>query len=315
MSPAVPDLGALAARLAGPPLTRFAPAPTGFVHLGHVVNAIYVWGLARALGGRVLLRVEDHDRVRSRPAFEAALVEDLAWLGFEPDAGASPLLRQSDAPHAYADAVAGLARHHAVYACACSRTSIGGERYDGRCRDRGLRAGPGLGLRVRLGPDPERFEDARLGPQVQTPADQCGDLLLRDRDGHWTYQLAVTVDDRRQAVTLVVRGEDLLASTGRQVALARLLGRATPPVFLHHPLLLDSGGRKLSKSASDTGVRELRAAGLAPAEVIGMAAAAVGLLEDGTPVPAARVAALFARPRPGGSAPRMPGSPDPGPLR
>jgi len=295
MPPVRPDLAALAARLPGPPLTRFAPAPTGFLHLGHVVNAIYVWGLARALGGRVLLRVEDHDRVRSRPEFESALLEDLAWLGFEPDLGASPLLRQSDTPDVYADAVARAAQRSHVYACACSRKDVGGARYDGRCRDLGLQPGPGVGLRVQLTGMVESFVDALLGPQRQTPAQQCGDLLVRDRDGHWTYQLAVTVDDLRQAVTLVIRGEDLLASTGRQMGLGRLLGRATPPVFLHHPLLLDPLGRKLSKSAADTGVRELRAAGLSPSEVVGRAAAAVGLLEDRRAVSAADVEALFER--------------------
>jgi len=312
MSPARPDLAALAARLPGPPLTRFAPAPTGFLHLGHVVNAIYVWGLARALGGRVLLRVEDHDRVRSRPELEAALLEDLAWLGFEPDAGVSPVLRQSDTEDAYIAAVAGLAQRAGVYACACSRKEVGGARYDGRCRDLGLAPGPGVGLRVRLAAGTESFVDALLGGQSQAPAEQCGDLLVRDRDGNWTYQLAVTVDDLRQEVTLVIRGEDLLTSTGRQIALGRMLGRSTPPVFLHHPLVLDPLGRKLSKSAADTGVRELRASGLAPAEVVGMAAAAAGLRGQGNPIPAGHVDTLFG-PRPA----RITGSeaPDPGSLR
>src|SRR4030095_14611554 len=93
-----PDLGALTSQLGPSPLTRFAPSPTGYLHLGHVVNAIYVWGLARALGGRVLLRIEDHDRIRCRPDYERALFEDLAWLGFEPDIGLDPQLRQSETP-------------------------------------------------------------------------------------------------------------------------------------------------------------------------------------------------------------------------
>jgi glutamyl-tRNA synthetase/glutamyl-Q tRNA(Asp) synthetase len=122
---------------------------------------------------------------------------------------------------------------------------------------------------------------------------QCGDVLVRDRDGYWTYQFAVTVDDTAQDMTLVVRGRDLADSTGRQVALARLLGRRAAPTFLHHPLILDPAGRKLSKSAHDTGIRELRAAGQSPETVVGLAAAAVGLIEGPRPVPAGSVAALF----------------------
>jgi glutamyl-tRNA synthetase/glutamyl-Q tRNA(Asp) synthetase len=148
---------------------------------------------------------------------------------------------------------------------------------------------------VALDERPERFEDLRLGPLEQTPAAQCGDLLIRDRDGQWTYQFAVTVDDMRDDVTLVVRGEDLLASTGRQIALARALGRDTPPRFLHHPLILKPDGEKLSKASGDAGVRELRTAGLAPAEVIARAAAAAGLRAPGGRICADRVADLFSR--------------------
>jgi glutamyl/glutaminyl-tRNA synthetase len=232
------------------------------------VNAIYVWGLARARNGRVLLRIEDHDRIRSRPEFEAAILEDLDWLGFTPDAGRHPVLRQSDEEAAYADALDRLRRSHHVYVCDCSRKAIGGERYPGTCRDRGLEDRPGRGLRVRIEPGEEPFVDGLLGPQVQSPADDFGDILLRDRDGNWTYQFAVTVDDGRQGVDAVIRGTDLLSSTGRQIRLARMLGRAEPPAFFHHPLILNRSGEKLSKSNRDTGVRELRAAGLTPHDVI-----------------------------------------------
>jgi len=114
----------------------------------------------------------------------------------------------------------------------------------------------------------ERFVDLRLGPQEQRPSEQCGDLLARDRDGNWTYQFAATVDDHVQEVTLVIRGVDLLASTGRQIQLARLLGRSAPPAFLHHPLIMKSTDQKLSKSDGDTGIRELRARGWTPSRVI-----------------------------------------------
>jgi glutamyl-tRNA synthetase/glutamyl-Q tRNA(Asp) synthetase len=286
------DLDALAARLPPRPLTRFAPSPTGYLHLGHVVNAIYTWGVARALDGRVLLRIEDHDRLRSRPEYERALLDDLQWLGFNADIGP---VRQSDELQAYEQMLARLAQSHHVYSCDCSRKDIaaaapdstGEIRYPGTCRvAQPSRAADAMGIRVEIGPGVERFLDARLGPQAQDPSAQCGDPLLRDRDGFWTYQFAVTVDDMRQGIDLVIRGEDLLASTGRQIRLARMLGRTNPPVFLHHALIMKPGGEKLSKSSGDTGVRELREAGVSPEDVIARAAEA------------ARVTDAFARARP-----------------
>ncbi|HEV8123997.1 MAG TPA: glutamate--tRNA ligase family protein [Gemmatimonadales bacterium] len=270
------------ARLPSPLVTRFAPAPTGFLHLGHVANAVYVWGLARLGSGAVRLRIEDHDRQRARPEFEAAIRNDLEWLGLAPD---GDLTRQSDRADRYHAAREQLGP--LVYACSCSRRELAGEaeppsgeelRYDGRCRERNLAWEPGLSLRVRLDDSVVRFDDILLGAQVQRPADQCGDLLIRDRRGNWTYQFAVTVDDRDQEISLVIRGRDLLNSTGRQIALARLLGRRVPPAFLHHPLLYRPDGAKLSKSNRDTGVRELRAAGYSAEQVIAMAARSVGLL-------------------------------------
>lgn len=243
------------------------------MHLGHVANAIYVWGNARARGADVLLRIEDHDRIRCRPQFEDALLEDLDWLGFRADAGREPLLRQSDEPEAYQEALESLGRRHHVYACGCSRKTLGGAPYDGRCRNRGLTWRAGLGLRVEM--------------------DGGEHLLLRDRDGHWTYQFAVTVDDWRQGITVVIRGQDLLDSTARQIALARMLGRPEPPEFIHHPLIIKPDGAKLSKSAGDTGVADLRRAGLSPADVIGLAAAAVGLIPAARPLDESGVASLF----------------------
>jgi glutamyl-Q tRNA(Asp) synthetase len=257
-------------------LTRFAPSPTGYLHLGHVVNAIYVWGIAQARGGRVRLRIEDHDRLRCRPEFDRALLEDLDWLRFEADEGRHPPDRQSEHPEIYEAALRQLASRYHVYGCTCSRKDIGAERYDGRCRDRGLALGPGVGIRIAL--------DA---------PDESGDLLLKDRDGHWTYQFSVTVDDVRQGITTVIRGEDLASSTARQIRLAEMLGRPSPAEYVHHPLIVGAGGAKLSKAARDTGIRELRAQGLTPEIVIGQAAAAVGLVAPGTALPAADVASLF----------------------
>jgi glutamyl-Q tRNA(Asp) synthetase len=301
------ELATLAARLPARPLTRFAPSPTGYLHLGHVANAVWTWGLARALGGRVLLRVEDHDRGRCRPEYEAALLDDLEWLGIEPDAGTPAELRagrsafrQSDSSEAYVDALGRLGGR--VFACECSRKDLAREsgdplneetRYSGRCRARGLAPGPGLGLRLRMDPGIERFSDARLGEREQDPSVQCGDLLLRDRLGRWTYHFAVVVDDLRHGVDLVVRGEDLLDSTGRQIRLARLLGGPSPAVVLHHPLIRKPGGPKLSKSSGDTGIRELRAAGLRPEEVLGRAAHQTGLQSEPAPVRPRDLAKLF----------------------
>jgi glutamyl-Q tRNA(Asp) synthetase len=276
-----------------PPVTRFAPSPTGYLHLGHVVNAIYTWGVARALDGRVVLRIEDHDRIRSRPEFVEALLEDLDRLGFTCDEGRRPLLRQSDRDGIYTEALETLRPRGRIYACDCSRTEIGGERYAGRCRDRALPERPGIGLRVQIDPGPVHAVDLMRGAIEQVPAEQCGDVLIKDRDGNWTYQFAATVDDWRQGITLVIRGADLESSTGRQVAIAGMLGRREPAIFLHHPLILDARGQKLSKSAGDTGVRELRAQGVPAAEVIGAAAYAVGLISAATPVQAAHVSSLF----------------------
>jgi glutamyl-Q tRNA(Asp) synthetase len=303
----LPDLRALAARLPARPRTRFAPSPTGWLHLGHVVNALYTWGVAGALGGTVLLRIEDHDRERSRPEYERGIVEDLEWLGLEAEgpgcATFERVPRQSAREASYTRALQSLEGRGLVYACTCSRKKIGqfafdgaGElKYPGTCRARGLPSGPGAGLRVRLEPGVERFDDVLMGAHAQDPAAQIGDLLIRDRLGGWTYQFAVTVDDGEQRVDLVIRGADLLASTGRQIRLARLLGRRDPPVFLHHPLLHASTGVKLSKSNRDTGIRELRARGLSGADVLGLAAARAGLIDRPRPVVASEVPSLFRR--------------------
>lgn len=278
-APLLPTLAQLTDTLPPHPRTRFAPSPTGYLHLGHVVNALYVWSIARALGGRVLLRIEDHDATRCRSEFERAIHEDLAWLGLTPDESTP---RQSGSGPVYSAALARLAGSYKVYACDCSRRTLAQEvedvfgeetRYPGRCRDRDLPPGSGRGMRIAMAPGVETFVDAWLGPQSQEPALQCGDLLVRDRLGNWTYQLAVTVDDGRQGIDLVIRGEDLLQSTGRQIRLARMLGRAQPPVFLHHPLIRKPGGDKLSKAGHDTGLRELRAGGATPASVLHEAAA------------------------------------------
>jgi glutamyl-tRNA synthetase/glutamyl-Q tRNA(Asp) synthetase len=283
--------------------TRFAPAPTGHLHLGHAVNAVWVWGLAHAFGGRVMLRLEDHDRGRCRADYEHSILDDLDWLGLVPD-GATPATfragphtqRQSDNTARYAARLSELDTHGLVYACRCSRAEIASPVYPGTCRHAAIPHDATSARRVVMAGDaPVQFDDLRLGAQSQDPMTQCGDLLARDRTGNWTYQFAVVVDDLEQDIDLIIRGEDLLESTGRQFRLARLLGRATMPSVLHHPLVWHPDGRKLSKSAGDTGLRELRAAGRSAAEVLGRAAQLGGLADSPRPIPAKSLGDLFDR--------------------
>jgi len=291
------------ARLPAQPTTRFAPAPTGLLHLGHLVNALYAWGIARATGGRVILRIEDHDRQRSRRAFEIAILDDVERLGLLPDApslaelraGPSPF-RQSDDQAPYAAAVETLRTQGRVYACTCSRAALlawVGPGCAGGCRERGLSDdAPDAALRAWIGAGEEAFDDLLSGPQAGDPSAD-GDVTLRDRHGNWSYPVCVVVDDLRHEVDLVIRGRDLLDATPRQLRLGKLLGRATPPAFLHHPLLRKPSGAKLSKADHDTAIRDLLQGGATPADLLGFAAAAVGLLEQPRPVPADRLGQLF----------------------
>jgi glutamyl-Q tRNA(Asp) synthetase len=280
--------------------TRFAPAPTGYLHLGHVANAIHVWGMARAAGASVLLRIEDHDRQRCRGPFDTAILEDLAWLGFVPDAGP---VRQSDDDAPYDAALADLRRAGLAYGCDCTRATFAawteaagrpwrGVGCPGGCRERGAAE---ITIRAALGAGTETWMDRLVGP-CSGDAVPAGDPVIRDRHGNWTYGFAVVVDDARHGVDLVVRGRDLLDATPMQIRLATRLGRAVPPVFAHHPLIRRPDGRKLSKVDGATAVRDLRQSGRRPEDVIGEAAAAVGLLHAPRPIPAAEVESLFGPP-------------------
>jgi glutamyl-Q tRNA(Asp) synthetase len=289
-------------------VTRFAPSPTGHLHLGHLAHAIFVWGIARSVGARIVLRMEDHDRGRCRPEYEASILEDLVWLGLAPDGDCLPSLQQGPSPYRQSDndaryhaALESLAVRDLIYTCTCSRAQILARsgpqqaelRYDGHCRARGYKSDVTGGIRLRLGEDLVVAEDARLGTLCQTPSQQCGDLLLRDRHGCWTYQFAVVVDDWDHGVNLVIRGEDLLESTGRQVMLGKLLGREAPPLFLHHPLIAAADGTKLSKRDFAKGLGDYRAEGRSAASVLGEAAWRVGLLPEGEVLEAEGIPALF----------------------
>lgn len=284
-----------------PATTRFAPAPTGRLHLGHLANAIFVWGLARRFGGRVLLRIEDHDRQRCRPEYETALLDDLDRLGIAADEpstdelrGGPSAFRQSDNGPAYEAAVQRLAEVTDVYACDCSRSTFGawreangrswtGPGCPGGCRVRELEPRPDLGLRAAVGEGSETWADGLLGTRSGSVAPD-GDLLVRDRNGNWTYALCVVVDDVRHGVDLVVRGEDLVDSTPAQIRLGELLGRPAPPSFAHHPLVRRQDGSKLSKADGDTAIGALLDDGRPAEELFGEAALRAGLRDQSWPV-------------------------------
>jgi glutamyl/glutaminyl-tRNA synthetase len=230
---------------------RLAPTPSGRVHLGNVCAFAGAWLSARAHGGRVLLRIEDVDRVRADRAVEDSLRDDLIWLGLTWD---EETRRQSERD--YAPVLAALAPF--TYCCDCTRAAIqaAGGVYPGTCRDRGLTDGA---IRFRLPDEPLAFVDRARGRHV-TDLRLMGDPVLRRRDGLYAYNLAVVADDLADGVTEVVRGEDLLDQSAVQICLWRALGHE-PPTWLHTPLILGEDGRKLSKSHGSAHIGELKAAG------------------------------------------------------
>jgi glutamyl-tRNA synthetase len=279
---------------AGAPVVgRFAPSPTGRLHLGNVRSALLGWLQARAAGGRFLLRVEDLDPDRSRPEAVAWLFEDLAFLGLDWD---GEVWRQSARGAAYDEALAALERQGLAYRCWCSRAEIAraasaphpgeeGPVYPGTCRE-GASPKPGRApawrFRVPLGV--VRFSDLVHGEVAQDVATQVGDFVVKRVDGVASYQLAVVVDDAAQGVTDVLRADDLLASTPRQLLLYRALGKPEPR-FAHVPLLLQPDGRRLAKREGSTTVAGLRAAGVSAEAIVGLLAKWSGL-GDGRPVTA-----------------------------
>lgn len=275
---------------------RFAPSPTGDLHLGGARTALAAWLAARAAGGRFVVRVEDLDRPRTVAGAERRILDDLAWLGLDwdegPDAGGpyAPY-RQSERQAAYDAAVAALLASGRAFRCWCSRAEVAraaaaphgpgddGPRYPGTCRDRRAPP-PGAESRlpsVRLRVDPERVEfvDGVHGPVAQDVAAAVGDFVIRRADGVPAYQLAVVVDDAAMRISDVVRGDDLVSSTPRQLLLYRALGLPAPR-FAHVPLVLGPDGARLSKRHGAIGVR---AAGerLGPARLVGLLASTLGL--------------------------------------
>lgn len=261
---------------------RFAPSPTGDLHLGTARTALLAWARARAAGGRFLLRIEDLDRPRCVPGAEAALLADLAWLGLDWD-GAP--WRQSERAGSYAAALALLQRTGHAYACTCSRKEIEavasaphgdeGPLYPGTCRA-GL-SHPGRATAWRLRMDAvEPFVDGACGPQ----AGWRDDFVLQRADGAFSYQLACAVDDAAQGVTEVVRADDLLSSASRQQALLRALGLPVP-AWHHGPLLLGPTGERLSKRHGSVSIAAHREAGVSAAALRGRLAESLGWADAG----------------------------------
>ena len=284
-----------------PVISRFAPSPTGFLHMGHVVSMLYVWGITKALKGQILMRLEDHDRGRCRSEFEEALALDMKWLGFAADGGwgvdspkTNMALRdsfvQSKCDDRYNAAIAHLIDHNLVFGCSCTRKQIAANDeasgvshdellYPGTCRTKCLNLDEGVGWRIKLEDIPEDFIDGFMGPLRQNPAKQCGDMLAKDRNSQWTYQFAVVQDDMAQCITLVVRGQDLTSSTGRQIALRRMMGGGPPPVYAHHPLVFDQEGKKLSKRTMAESISSRRIKGESGESILNEAAALAGLVK------------------------------------
>ncbi len=271
-------------------VTRFAPSPSGRLHLGHAYSALVAWRAARDVGGRFLLRIEDIDPGRCRPEFDAGILEDLAWLGLT---WKEPVMRQSRRMDAYAAALATLQDRNLLYPCFCTRKDIQreieaaghaphragpeGPVYPGTCRrlsddERAARLAAGDPHAIRLRIDeaisatgPLTFHDRTAGT-VTVDAAVFGDVVLARKDVPTSYHLAVSVDDAAQGVTLVTRGDDLLPATHVHRVLQRLLGLPEPE-YAHHPLLTDSGGRRFAKRDRSLTLQAMREAGKSAADV------------------------------------------------
>ncbi len=277
---------------------RFAPSPTGYLHEGHLLSALYVWAAAKKWDLKIHLRIEDHDRSRARPAYIEGIREDLAWLGFHYDSESI----QSARNDIYEAALKKLEAKSLIYPCYCSRKQLLAENpqsetgeivYQGKCfyktRDKRRETREDLNsaphnLRFIV---PDKFidwHDMRLGDFHENPKHQCGDFTIRDRDNQWTYQFAVCVDDIDEGITHIVRGEDIRNSTARQIALMEALGHTDRPLYLHHPLIVDSNNKKLSKRELAHSLRQDREAGVTPEKLFGRVCYKAHLTENDAPI-------------------------------
>lgn len=287
-----------------PVVGRFAPSPTGRMHLGNIFTALLSWLSARQSGGKWILRIEDLDPQRSKPDYARQIEDDLLWLGLDwdegglDDRGLNGPYRQSRRGEIYSDYLERLNRTGLTYPCTCTRADImatqaphqsdGRIIYQGTCRPDGFPDGkaapfPDRPYTTRLYVPDETitFPDRIFGSQSSNLAHDCGDFVIRRADGAWAYQLAVVVDDALMGVTEVVRGCDLLLSTAQQLYLYRLLGLEAPR-YVHLPLLCNSAGQRLSKRDSSLSMEELRRHH-SPEEIVGRIAWLAGLTETERP--------------------------------
>ena len=290
---------------------RFAPSPSGRMHLGNAFSCLLAWLSARSAGGRIILRHEDLDPARCRREYADKIEEDLFWLGLDWDEGGSrggEGYYQSSRRELYRQFLEVLDEKGLIYPCFCTRadlhaasaphTSDGTPVYSGACRslspeqqrERAKNRTPALRARV-----PDRalsFTDGLQGPCAVELARDCGDPILRRSDGVHAYQLAVVVDDALMGVNQVVRGRDLLSSTPWQLWLQEELG-FSHPAYYHVPLLLSGDGKRLSKRDGDMDLGAIRASGVSPERVIGRLAFPAGLIDREEPVTAAELISLF----------------------
>ena len=275
---------------------RFAPSPSGRMHLGNLFSALLSWLSARSRGGSIVLRVEDLDPDRCRREYALQLMDDFAWLGLDWDEGGDdPSYWQSSRGGLYAAAFERLREKGLVYPCFCTRLQRLNEAPHGHdissacpcaaltpseIAQRSVTRPPGW--RVRVPQKSVAFSDGCQGAYTQDLARECGDFLIRRFDGAWAYQLAVVVDDAAMGVTQVVRGRDLLPSTPRQLWLYEALG-LTAPQFYHVPLLLAPDGRRLAKRDADLDMGTLRRR-CTPQELLGLLGHLAGLVPSTGPV-------------------------------
>lgn len=292
---------------------RFAPTPSGFLHLGNVFCSLLAWLYAKKAGGSITLRIEDLDPQRCNREKADALARELEWLGLTWDVGAyvsegSERYFQSQRSDIYAEYFARLEAQKLVYPCFCSRgelhaaeaphASDGRIIYAGTCRalsqaEREAKAKVRRpAWRVRVTDEPISFTDSHYGAQNANLSADCGDFILRRSDGVYAYQLAVVIDDALMDITQVVRGADLLSSTPMQLYLYKLLG-LTPPEFCHIPLLVDADGRRLAKRDGDLEISLLRKRYGSPEPIIGLLAYLAGQLERPEPLTAEALLPLF----------------------
>jgi glutamyl-tRNA synthetase len=265
---------------------RLAPSPTGALHLGNARTFLWAWLSARAQGGRLLMRIEDLDTPRVKPGVVDRLLDDLRWLGLDWD---GDVVVQSVRRDLYLERLARLRPH--LYPCGCRRADIAAAqsaphegdaelRYPGTCRDRAPDST--IAWRLRVPPGPVAFDDLVHGPQSVDVERTVGDFVVAKGDDWPAYQLAVVLDDIAMGVTEVVRGDDLLPSTARQLHLYRLLG-ATPPRTGHAPLVVGPDGKRLAKRHGESRLAELRARGVPPERIVAALAAWSGLPPLGRP--------------------------------